>query len=181
MKINIQLIFPFTSKLQLTEELTGRYFNGSCYALAFHSLGFTGLVWQLTAWSVVKTCFVVFVFPHCCLPLFQLEELFPLSAWKQAAGQQQVSLFLVVRSLGQPSFFSPCRPRVNHPPLSRSHLQFFKLIMGVSAFHTLSFLFNVFAYVIFSFFKYSYIWGSTLSLAWFHRHCNAAFVRDVPF
>lgn len=50
-------------------------------------------------------CLIVLVFPHCCLPLFHLEELFPCSAWKQAAGQQQVSLFLVVRSLGQPPFF----------------------------------------------------------------------------
>lgn len=65
---------------------------------------FTGLLRQLTACSVVKICFVVFLFPHCCLPLFHLEELFPFSAWKQAAGQQQVSLFLVVRSFGQLSF-----------------------------------------------------------------------------
>lgn len=73
--------------------------------LEFSFLDFTGLGRQLTALSVVKLCSVVFVFPHRCLPLFHLEELFPFSAWKQAAGQQQVSLFLVVRSLGQPPFF----------------------------------------------------------------------------
>lgn len=73
-------------------------------ALALFSLEFTDLGRQLNALSVVKICFVVFVFPHCCLPLFHLEELFPFSAWKQAPGQQQVSLFLVVRSLGQPLF-----------------------------------------------------------------------------
>lgn len=79
-------------------------FNGQVLEQKQTCLLFPGsLRRQLTAWSVVKICFVVFVFPHCCLPLFHLEELFPFTAWKQAAGQQQVSL--VVRSVGQSSCF----------------------------------------------------------------------------
>lgn len=73
---------------------------------------------QLTAFSAVKMCFVVFLFPQCCLPLFHFEAVFPFSAWKQAAGQQQVSLSRVVRSSGQPPFCS-AEPRVNQAILSR--------------------------------------------------------------
>lgn len=54
---------------------------------------------------LVKMCIIVLVFPHCCLPCFHLEEMFPFAAWKQAAGQQQVSLFLVVRSLKPPLYY----------------------------------------------------------------------------
>lgn len=101
---------------------------------------FTGLLRQLTACSVVKICFVVFLFPHCCLPLFHLEELFPFSAWKQAAGQQHVSLFLVVRSFGQLSFIFQTNQDVF---LFVFHFCSFGLFLP-TIFHTLSFLRNIF-------------------------------------
>lgn len=46
-----------------------------------------------------KCDIIVLVFPHCCPPLFHLEEMFPFCGWKQVAGQQQVSLVVVVRRL----------------------------------------------------------------------------------
>lgn len=76
------------------------------YSLLETFPGFTGSDRWLTAMSaVVKMCIIVLVFPHCCLPRFHLEEMFPFAAWKQAAGQQQVSLFLVVRSLKPPLYY----------------------------------------------------------------------------
>jgi len=42
-----------------------------------------------------------------------MEELFPFSVWKQAAGQQQVSLVLVVRPPGQPPFRSANHQSIN--------------------------------------------------------------------
>lgn len=56
------------------------------------------LLWQLSP-TVVKMCLIVLCF-HAAAFLFFWEEMFPLSVWKQAAGQLQVSLFLAVRSLG---------------------------------------------------------------------------------
>lgn len=58
--------------------------------------------------TAVKMCLIVLCF-HAAAFLFFWEEMFPRSVWKQAAGQLQVSLFLVVRLLGLHiySFFSP--------------------------------------------------------------------------
>lgn len=73
---------------------------------------------------------IVLVFPHCCPPLFRLEEMFPCSGWKQVAGQQQVSLCLAVRCLETslylhlfcPSTICPINPC--HPMMaSSSHIQ----------------------------------------------------------
>lgn len=87
--------------------LTTSFIFWSLDPWTYSFLVLTGLGRQQSVWSVVKTCSVVFVFPHCCLPLFLLEELFPFPAWKQAAGQRQVSLLFVVRSPGQPPFVLP--------------------------------------------------------------------------
>lgn len=57
------------------------------------------LLWRLSPPTVVKMCLIVLCF-HTAAFLFFWEEMFPLSVWKQAAGQLQVSLFLAVRSLG---------------------------------------------------------------------------------
>lgn len=54
---------------------------------------------RLSPPTVVKMCLIVLCF-HTAAFLFIWEEMFPLSVWKQAAGQLQVSLFLAVRSLG---------------------------------------------------------------------------------
>lgn len=128
--------------------------------LAYSFLDFIGLGKQLALWSVVKICFVVFVFPHRCLPLFHSEELFPFSAWKQAAGQQQVSLFLVVRSLGQrPVVFS-----ANHWSIN-SYCPDYVLSSVVQtnhgAFHfSYPFHFHVSVHVIFSFSWRFPVWGN---------------------
>lgn len=57
------------------------------------------LCWRLSPSTAVKMCLIVLCF-HTAAFLFFWEEMFPRSVWKQAAGQLQVSLFLVVRLLG---------------------------------------------------------------------------------
>lgn len=60
---------------------------------------FMVLCWRLSPSTAVKMCLIVLCF-HTAAFLFFWEEMFPLSVWKQAAGQLQVSLFLVVRLHG---------------------------------------------------------------------------------
>lgn len=57
------------------------------------------LLWRPSPPTGVNMCLIVLCF-HTAAFLFFWEEMFPLSVWKQAAGQLQVSLFLAVRSLG---------------------------------------------------------------------------------
>lgn len=76
---------------------------------------FMVLCWRLSPSTAVKMCLIILCF-HTAAFLFFWEEMFPLSVWKQAAGQLQVSLLLVVRLPGLHIyyffFFS-----VNHPDL----------------------------------------------------------------
>lgn len=62
------------------------------------------LCWRLSPSTAVKMCLIVLCF-HTAAFLFFWEEMFPRSVWKQAAGQLQVSLFLVVRLLGLHIYF----------------------------------------------------------------------------
>lgn len=105
------------------------------YSLLETFPGFTGSDRWLTAMSaVVKMCIIVLVFPHCCLPRFHLEEMFPFAAWKQAAGQQQVSLFLVVRSLKPPLYYYYYHETINPYAQIMVYHHMFKEIMGALQF-----------------------------------------------
>lgn len=79
---------------------------------------FMVLCWRPSPSTAVKMCLIVLCF-HTAAFLFFWEEMFPLSVWKQAAGQLQVSLFLVVRLPGlHISFFLfSFQAQVNYPDL----------------------------------------------------------------
>lgn len=73
------------------------------------------LWWRPSPSTVVKICLIVLCF-HTAAFLFFWEEMFPLSVWKQAASQLQVSLSLAVRSPGLHIYylvFFSCRAHVN--------------------------------------------------------------------
>lgn len=83
------------------------------------------LCWRLSPSTAVKMCLIVLCF-HAAAFLFFWEEMFPRSVWRQAAGQLQVSLFLVVRLLGlhiYSFFFYPWKAQVNQADLLSFHRQ----------------------------------------------------------